>query len=376
MIIPGKTYQVIIIGGGIAGLTTSIALARAGADVLVIEKKHYPFHRVCGEYISNEVIPYLQSIGTDPAELHPAKISRLLVSSPSGKALSLELDLGGMGISRYTFDYFLFTKAKEAGVHFLLDTSVTSVRFEEELFSVDVDPEPSLKARLVIGSFGKRSNLDRKFSRPFFFRRSPYIGVKYHIRYDFPDDLIALHNFKDGYCGISKTESDRYCFCYLTTRENLRNAGNIPEMERKWLYKNPFLRKIFQEAEFLFDKPEVINEISFEIKEPVFNHILMGGDAAGMIAPLCGNGMAMAVHSSKILTDKVLRFLEKEITRQQLEKEYSRQWKRLFYKRLWVGRSIQNMFGKEALTDVAISFLTKTKPLADFLVRNTHGKPF
>ena len=68
--------DIVIIGGGLAGLVNSIQLASAGLNVLLIEKRNYPFHRVCGEYISNEALPYLKSIGADPESLNPAKIKR------------------------------------------------------------------------------------------------------------------------------------------------------------------------------------------------------------------------------------------------------------------------------------------------------------
>jgi hypothetical protein len=61
-------------------------------------------------------------------------------------------------------------------------------------------------------------------------------------------------------------KTNKYCLCYLTTRENLRKYKNVSEMERNILWKNPHLKQIFLEAEFLYDKPEVINEISFSPK--------------------------------------------------------------------------------------------------------------
>src|SRR5690606_28139952 len=151
------------------------------------------------------------------------------------------------------------------------------------------------------------SNLDRQLNRKFFFKRSPYIGVKYHIRTDFPSDLIALHNFKDGYCGISKIEDDQYCLCYLSSRSNLKDHGNIKEMEENVLFRNNNLKYIFENSDFLYNKSEVINEICFEKKEAVYDHLLFCGDAAGMISPLCGNGMAMAIHSAKILSELISR---------------------------------------------------------------------
>ena len=54
--------KIIVIGGGLAGLTSAILLAKANFDITLIERKQYPFHRVCGEYISNEVLPFLKTV--------------------------------------------------------------------------------------------------------------------------------------------------------------------------------------------------------------------------------------------------------------------------------------------------------------------------
>ena len=59
-------YEVVIIGGGLAGLSAAIDLKKRGRSVGLIEKASFPRHKVCGEYVSNEVLPYLQSIGFDP----------------------------------------------------------------------------------------------------------------------------------------------------------------------------------------------------------------------------------------------------------------------------------------------------------------------
>jgi len=48
------TYDAAIIGGGLAGLALSIQLSKKGYRVILFEKEQYPFHKVCGEYISME----------------------------------------------------------------------------------------------------------------------------------------------------------------------------------------------------------------------------------------------------------------------------------------------------------------------------------
>ncbi len=367
--------RIIIIGGGLSGLISAHLLNDAGMDVMVIEKKAYPFHRVCGEYISSEAIPFLKSLHLFPSEYAPPVITKFQLTSVNGKAAQLPLNSGGFGISRYTFDNFLYKKALGKGVRFLLNTEADQVSFEDNQFKVRAG-QSILNADLVIGSFGKRSRLDTTMKRGFIQNRSPYAGVKYHIRTDQPTDLISLHNFKDGYCGISQVEDQKFTLCYLTHRDNLKKYGNIKLMEESVLYKNPFLKSLFQNADFLYDRPEVINEISFANKKRVEKHVIMAGDAAGMIAPLCGNGMAMAMHSGKVLSELVIQFMNGNISREQLENLYRQRWKKLFARRLWVGRQLQHLFGAEWTSNFAVNLMKNVKPVAGYLINQSHGSPF
>jgi flavin-dependent dehydrogenase len=370
--------KVIIIGGGLAGLVSAIRLARGGITCTIVERKNYPFHRVCGEYISNETVPFLRRENLFPEKFQPPAIDRFQLSSVNGRSKELKLDLGGFGISRYCFDNFLCEKAIENGVEVVLQQEVSSVQFLkiENQFVVDTGQQQFI-GDVVIGAFGKRSKLDAVLSRQFLQKRSPYVGVKYHIRTEHPERLISLHNFDGGYCGISNVEGGTTNLCYLIHREQVKRFGNIPDMEKAVLYRNPHLKSIFSSAKFLFEKPETINEISFETKEPVWNHILMAGDAAGMIAPLCGNGMAMAIHSGKLVSDIILEAARKGHSHHWLEHAYARQWRAQFAKRLWIGRIIQNyLFGKSWSSNMAVNIMMSSGSLARYIIRNTHGQPF
>lgn len=370
--------DVIVIGGGLAGLFNALLLNRAGLKVTVIEKKTYPFHRVCGEYLSNELLPLLSELNIDVFALGAKCINRVMITATSGAQFSHQLDLGGFGISRYTLDHHLYQLCLAEGVEFKLSTTVNDIQFNGNSFHV-FTPQETLTAPLTIGAFGKRSNLDHKLNRAFFFKRSPYVGIKTHVRLDFPDDVIQLNTFSNGYCGISKIEGDRYCMCAIAHRNDLRQQGSLEALQQNVISQNPYQREIYRRAEVLMDKPEVINEISFLKKQPVENHILMSGDTAGMIAPLCGNGMAMAIHSACILSALIIRHYRPGGAftlkmRKQLEHGYQSDWNQHFARRLWVGRRLQHLFGNQTLMHCAIKLLQTVPAASKMVMRQTHGK--
>ncbi len=307
-------------------------------------------------------------------------INKLQVSSVNGKLLQQHLPLGGFGISRYKLDNELAKIAKTEGVIVMENTKVNDIIFSNDEFSIETSTQ-TCRAKLAAGSFGKRSNIDIKWKRTFTStsknKLNNYIGVKYHIKTNFPADTIALHNFYNGYCGIVKIEGDVYNLCYLTTADNLQKCkGDIKEMERTILSQNPHLKKILEQSEMLNTSPLTISQISFDKKAQVENHVLMIGDAAGMITPLCGNGMSMALHASKIAATNVHDFLQNKISRTEMEKNYALQWNLEFGRRLIIGRRIQRLFGNKALTNLFITLLKPFPKMVNSLVRQTHGKAF
>lgn len=366
-------YDVVIVGGGLAGLTCSLDLVQRGVSVAVFEKRSYPFHKVCGEYVSKEVVPYLNLIGIDVAKINHKNIKRFGISSPNGTYQSCEMEMGGISVSRYALDQFLFEKAKEQGVKFYLETVVSSVDFIDDHFDVKYENE-TIEAKVVVGAYGKRSNIDKQLGREFFSSRSSYVGVKHHFKGEFDDDLVCLHNFEKGYCGVSKVETALLNVCYLTQAEVLKSYnGDIRKMEQEHLSKNPHLKKLFETSKPAWEKPLVISQVNFMPKTAVENHVLMCGDAAGMIYPLCGNGMAMAIHGAKICAEEVAKFLNGTVSRNEMESIYSKRWNKQFSARLKFGRTMEPIFGKKWAAELPIQLLRLFPFVLPSIVKLSHG---
>jgi flavin-dependent dehydrogenase len=370
-----KNSKVIIIGGGLAGLTAAIHLSKVGLEVVVFEKNAYPKHKVCGEYISKEVLPYLEWLGISMSELKPSNISKIIFSTANGKIINGNLPLGGFGISRYLFDEHLYQKAVANGCQFIQET-VEDIHFEDDTFTVNASNNIVFKSHIVIGAFGKRSNIDQKMHRNFITKKSPWLAVKSHYSGNFPDDAVGLYNFKGGYCGVSKVENNDINVCYLADYKTFKNYKNIEAYQNEVVSANPHLKVIFENMTSLFDKPLTISQISFEKKDAIENHILMVGDGAGMIHPFCGNGMAMAIHSAKIVSELVEKYHVGEIKlRSELEKKYKEAWNFNFAKRLDTGRFLARILSRPKLSQNLMRILMLFPSLLPKIIAKTHGNP-
>lgn len=360
--------EVIIIGAGLAGLTAAIDLLDKGFQVRLFEQKELPRHKVCGEYLSAEVKQYLDRLGALPQEEALPQLEHLLITSEKGKTLEAPLDQGGIGISRYRLDHHLLQKALELGLLYQEREKVKEWSFQKNYFTVQTAQGGHFQAPVLLAAYGKHSSLNAGQEEPV-----KYLGVKMHYRGDIPEDQVQLHNFKGGYAGLSKVEEGRVNLCYLIEQKILDEYPDLDTMHREHLTRNPFLGDFLRQAVPLFEKPLVISKIDFTTRQQIEDHALMIGDAAGMIHPFCGNGMAMAVQGAQLAVKEVMNFLDMAQSRQEMENNYQETWQEQFKQRLQFGRAVQPLFGKKALTEFTMSLLSLSPALLQKITQYSHG---
>ncbi len=367
--------QICIVGGGLAGLTAAIDLRLKGFEVVLIEKQSYPNHKVCGEYISNEVKPYLIRLGLSEVLETTTSISKLKLSHANGDLVEAQLPLGGIGVSRYYMDFSLYKHAKSLGVTIIKDKALgfTSTKHK---FHIQLSKH-ELAASYLLLAHGKRSNLDKNLQREFIQKKTDWVGIKAHYKLDnFPDDEVQLHNFKGGYCGLSKTESNEVNCCYLVTDKMFKPYKNSTQFNAEVLSKNPHLSRFFKTAKPLFERDLAIAQISFSPKTQSQSDALYLGDAAGLIHPLCGNGMAMAIHSAKLASEAIFEAHQKQFSLNQLTQNYKQSWQQHFKSRLLFGRLFQRALMNPKLTHFGLKSVQTFPSLLPSLIKLTHGQTF
>lgn len=356
-----------IIGGGLAGLSLAICEARAGQKVLLFEKKGYPAHKVCGEYISLESWRFLMDLGVPLSTWDLPILTRLQLSSPA-KRISLPLDLGGFGVSRYKLEMALVACAKQAGVEVHEHCQVQRIQRNRTGFVLETD-SGVFQANKAAGSWGRRSSLYKQAVQS-----RNYVGVKWHLQGEIPSDLIALHNFEGGYAGMSRIEAGLSCFCYLVDSQRLKEAGSITALERQIQEENPFLREQLASLSPVWETPLTISQVSFSPKTTAHEGVFLLGDAAGSIAPLAGNGMSMAMHAAYLL--HVLFAEQRHNPKLDVYLAYERAWKKQFKLRTNVSYRIQGLFGKNSLTTPLLQAVDAWPFLGKQLMKLTHGRDF
>lgn len=371
--------DLIIVGGGLAGTSLSILMAETGFEVLVLEQGHYPFQKVCGEYLSREALPYLDRLGIPYASLAPPPIDQLRVTCSKGPALRCELPLGGIGLSRYELDRMMADRAREKGVRILEGSKVRSVHPTEEGYSV-MTRDGQYAAGTLVEAYGKAKGPKiHGPERPEAGRKkktrgsgTKWVGIKHTVEGALPEGRIELHSFPGGYAGLSKVEGEgRGCLSYLIDASVLQESGR-GTIESEGMKKNPYLAEWLRTLHFP-QNPAGISELTFGVKGFRGEGGWHAGDAAASIPPLAGNGMSMAIEGSFLLAPELTECLKGRIGKEEAARRYRRACKRDFATRLRIGNALQAFFSKEGRMAFLIRFFKPFPALTKSLIAKTHG---
>jgi flavin-dependent dehydrogenase len=199
------------------------------------------------------------------------------------------------------------------------------------------------------------------------------MGVKAHYKGEWENDKVALYQFDGGYCGVSKVEDNVINVCYLVNTSAFKKVGDLRRFEDEVMCQNPNFNEVYRRLNRVMER-KVISQIYFGKKEKVNDQVAFLGDAAGMIFPLAGNGMAIAVHSAKIYCDLIDEFLKGNKSMEDVERLYEKKWLSLFNARIVNSKRLQLLMENSLLSKIAINMLTYIPFVFKRIIKGTHGK--
>jgi menaquinone-9 beta-reductase len=348
-----SVFDIIIIGGGPAGSTAAIYLSLAGFSTALFEMKSFPRETLCGEFLSPEMINILCELGIMEKflQLNPNPINFFSFYNNDERYLKVPLGFTAYGLKRGDFDLLLLNEAKRAGASVFQPAKVVSIKNESGIYSITYTSggeEHSTHAPIILAAYGKQNYLDRILGRGFTQVKSKLNGIKFHIPNSLVKNInehtIYLCSGDNIYCGINAVNEETITVCFL---ENRLNDNTPPRTKLK-----QFIKQNESISEFF------INEIDYELERlPIYgcgniyfgNKILAQdgiffiGDAAHVIAPLAGDGIAMAMQTAKLISEIFSGSGKNPLSRNQTEKVFIREWNKLFRKRISLALLIQKI---------------------------------
>lgn len=376
------TYDIAIIGAGLAGSSAAAALAQQGWRVVLLERRTLPQHRVCGEFLSPEARDSLRALGLEAtvAALQPAAMHDARLISQRGTTMHVALPATAWGISRYDLDYALAQAAAQAGATLLQGVTVTDLAVQPDSTTVQYRTPTStyqITARTAIIAAGRNPlpALRPQHPDPGAARRTMYVGVKCHYSGIAMPAQVELYLFAGGYTGVGPVTGGRVNVSLLATRAAFQRAGAQPEaMIHATAQWNPALAARLAGGTLLPDTLVSVAPVDTGKPGVPWDRAARIGDAASMIPPLCGDGMAMALRSAALCVPLADAYLEGRISREQWRTAYTQAWQHSFARALWVGRRLQALLDTPALTDALLHTGNLLPPLARMFVHATRSR--
>ncbi|GGD57424.1 NAD(P)/FAD-dependent oxidoreductase [Paenibacillus nasutitermitis] len=372
-------HDVIVLGGGVAGSSVALALAKKGWDTLLLDRQRFPRHKVCGEFLSPESQRMLHALGMrEPLEqLGPSLIRRTRLIFNHGRQLEIPLPGTAIGISRYRLDTALHAGAVRAGVKLRTETTVTSVYPAGSGYVVEARQGKvctSYYARIVIAAWGSnpRAGLPGHTEHP---EGKRYLGVKSHFAGIKTEPVVELYFFPGGYLGLSPVEGGYMNVAALLEQGIFGQTGKsvLGMIQEAW-GRNRHLFARLAHAEAVPGTQAAVSPVNLNRAVNAWDMLPQVGDATVMIPPLCGDGMSMALRSSELCAPLADSWLRGEISLQQWQHNYTQSIQREFQRPLWWGRRLQWIFGVPVLPQLMLGAARFTPRLAYGMVQATRIK--
>lgn len=379
--------QVLIVGGGPAGSTAAFFLARAGCDVLLVDRTPFPRDKPCSEYLSPQASRLLHEMGVlDSLEAGPSeRLSGMRVHAPDGT--SFEGSFGaltgfrafrdyGLAIRRPLLDTTLLLRAEQEGVRIRTNVDVRDLARDDHgrvngvIARVDGEQQ-TLHAPLVIGADGLRSVVARRAQLGRHGRWPRRLALVRHYRGVVHDAPVGdMHVFEGGYAGFAPVGDDLTNVAVVIPTAHSREIGNDRDaIMTQLLTSQPRVAARLSHAEPA-TPTRAIGPFNWHARSAWTPGAVLVGDAADFFDPFTGEGMYAAMRGAELLSTYAFEAVRAKNVRDAdvALAAYDRCRKYEFAGKWAVERSIAMAIASPLLINLAARALARRADLANLLV--------
>jgi flavin-dependent dehydrogenase len=358
---------VVVVGGGPAGAILAARLARAGCEVVVLERAPAWRWHAGGVFSSPATMVALRSAGVDDRTLATVArpIPAMRVETPSGTTFRLTYgaEAGGdsaVGFDRSALDPTLLRAAETAGAEVRRGWTVTAVGLDAARPTVRArrpeGGEVELRPELVVGADGLRSTVARAagVARPTLLGER--VGLTYHLAdpSSRPCPDARMRVLHDGYVGIAPVPGDRVNVGIVlgrSWRSRLARDG-AAAVARQIVGRIPPAADdpaVWRDGEPL-DHIAGASPLGHRVTRRAGERWLLVGDAAGFLDPFTGEGLHRALVSAELAAAAILTFRH---GRRGAFAAYDRAMRRRFLAKDAVSWLVQAFLGQPAMFEYA-----------------------
>ena len=311
-----RTADVLVVGGGPAGSAVAILLARAGFQVCLLDKRHFPREKPCGEYLSPGCVPLLKRLGVLHIleEIGSQPIWGMRVETSAGTFFTgtypgEAVPPHGYALPRERFDTLLFEAARCAGVECLEGWRVVDlIRAGHRVAGVIGASNGRTRhftAALTIGADGRNSVVARRLG--LFASHPSHRKVAFVQRFQMPAELGGLGEVylgREGYCILNPQRAATANVAAVVDQRDLPLRRPWEEVFRELLAAYPSVRRKLIGAAPL-NSLQILGPLACRVKRIVGDGFLLVGDAAGYYDPMTGEGIYQALKGAELAADTV-----------------------------------------------------------------------
>jgi flavin-dependent dehydrogenase len=380
--------EVIVVGGGPAGAVTSWALAREGADILVLDRARFPRDKICAEYLSPQASRILSDMGVldDVESTSPAHLAGMRVRAPNGLVMDGEFAAShgfrgfrdkGLAIRRTILDEIILRGARNVGARVEEGVRVTDLTRDSAgrvngVSTIGPDGAPLVRrARYVVGADGLRSVVGRRLGLVKTSRVWPrrIALVAHYTKVQDVTDMGEMHVDYDGYFGIVAVGGGIMNVAVVIPMDRAKQIGDDKAaFFEDWIASRPHLAERFTGAERI-TPVRATGPFATVSRRGWAPGAALVGDAADFFDPFTGEGIYAALRGGELLAPHILNALRgaaKDESR--LLSRYDAARKREFGGKWKLERIVGMSIAHPYFLNNAAKVLSRRKDLADLLV--------